>query len=308
MRTEHPYNQPQPGKQFFIFIAITLGMLIAGGFIGLGLIAMMYGSDIMMQVMQMNLSNPKNVQALWVLQIVSTTLPILLIPVVFARWVVREPQAYLKTGARFAPLLLMMVFFVMLFSSPIVEVVSNLNQRMVLPQFLKDLETWMRNSEQSGQKATEALLKMDTIWDLIKSVLLVGLFTAIAEEFMFRGGMQTIFIRWTRNHHAAIWITAAIFSAFHMEFYGFLPRLMLGILFGYFAYWSGSIWPAVWGHFLNNGSAVVITYLYQHKKTDISPTDQHVFNYTGYVLSIIITVFLLYTYRNMALAGDREHN
>ncbi|GAB2700048.1 hypothetical protein GCM10027037_25960 [Mucilaginibacter koreensis] len=308
MRTERPYNQPAPGTQFLIFIGITIGLLVLGGFIALALIALMYGGDTAAQVMQMNVSNPKAVQALWFLQVVSTTLPIFLIPVVFARWVVREPQAYLKANTHFAPSILMLVLLVMIFSSPIVEVLSNLNQRMVLPPFLRGLETWMRNSEQSAQKATEALLKMDTIWDLLKSLLLVGLFTAIAEEFMFRGGMQTIFIRWMRNHHAAIWITAALFSAFHMEFYGFLPRMMLGILFGYFAYWSGSIWPAVWAHFINNGSAVVITYLYQHKKTDINPTDQHVFNYTSYVLSIIITVFLLYTYRNMALAGNRERN
>ena len=106
--------------------------------------------------------------------------------------------------------------------------------------------------------------------------------------------MQTIFIRWTKNKHAAVWITAILFSAFHMEFFGFLPRLLLGVLFGYFVAWSGSIWPAIWGHFVNNGTIVVITYLSQHKLIGIGPDDQHVFNNVWYIISLVITLFLLF--------------
>ena len=109
-------------------------------------------------------------------------------------------------------------------------------------------------------------------------------------------------MRWTKNYHVAVWITAILFSAFHMEFFGFLPRLMLGVLFGYFVVWSGSIWTSVWAHFINNGTAVVVTYLYQHKKITINPDDQHVFNYTGYIISLVIVLFLLYVYRNITLS------
>jgi hypothetical protein len=86
-----------------------------------------------------------------------------------------------------------------------------------------------------------------------------------------------------------------------MEFFSFLPRVALGVFFGYFVAWSGSIWTSVWAHFLNNGSAVVITYLYQHKAISLNPDDQHVFNYGSYVFSLIIILILLYIYRNIAL-------
>ena len=135
---------------------------------------------------------------------------------------------------------------------------------------------------------------------MIRNVIIVGFLTAVAEEFMFRGVIQTIFTRWTKNYHAAIWITAILFSSFHMEFFGFLPRMMLGALLGYMVAWSGSIWPAVWGHFINNGTAVVVTYLYQHKKIKVNPDDQHMFNYAAYIFSLIIVLFLLFMYYKLA--------
>jgi membrane protease YdiL (CAAX protease family) len=153
---------------------------------------------------------------------------------------------------------------------------------------------------------TKAILKMDTLWEMLKNLFLIGFLTAIAEEFMFRGGLQTIMLRWTKNTHAAIWITAALFSAFHMEFYGFLPRMLLGGLFGYFVAWSGSIWPAVWGHFLNNGTAVVVTYLYQ-KKIKLNPDDSHTFSYGGYIFSLIIIIILLLVYKNAASGKKQAH-
>ena len=158
----------------------------------------------------------------------------------------------------------------------------------------------MREKEDAAQKLTAILLQMKTVGSMIRNVILVGLLTAIAEEFMFRGVIQTIFTRWTKNYHAAIWITAALFSSFHMEFFGFLPRMALGALLGYMVAWSGSIWPAVWGHFINNGTAVVVTYLYQHKKIKVNPDDQHMFKYSSYLFSLIIVVFLLLMYRYIA--------
>ena len=69
---------------------------------------------------------------------------------------------------------------------------------------------------------------------------------------------------------------------------------------GYMVAWSGSIWPAVWGHFINNGTAVVVTYLYQHKKIKVNPDDQHMFNYAAYIISLIIVLFLLFMYHKLA--------
>jgi membrane protease YdiL (CAAX protease family) len=73
------------------------------------------------------------------------------------------------------------------------------------------------------------------------------------------------------------------------------------VLFGYFVAWSGSIWPAVWAHFLNNGTAVVATYLFQHKIIRVNPDDQHLFSSAAYMFSFVIVLFLLFIYRKTAM-------
>ncbi|MES2267689.1 MAG: type II CAAX endopeptidase family protein [Bacteroidota bacterium] len=300
-----PVNQMSPAKQLLLFIAVFGGIFIVGNLLGFGLVAAIYGINILMDIARLNFSHPQSINALYILQVVTTTIPIFLAPVVFARWILRDTTNYIQPSLRFPMLLFVITFFVMLFSMPLIEVLSNINQQMVLPKWLSGLEQWMKNSEESARRVTEAILQMDSVWDCIKNVFLIGFLTAVAEEFMFRGVLQTIFQKITNNTHLAIWITALLFSAFHMEFYGFLPRTFLGALFGYFVAYSGSIWPAVWGHFLNNATAVISTYLYQKKLIKFSPDDSHLFSYTGYVFSAIIIIILLLVYKKVAQGSQK---
>jgi len=285
-----------PGMQLFVFALLFIGIYIVGNLIGAGIVTALYGLKTLMAVATVDTTTPHFLASLWILQIASTTLTIFSAAVVFAYYVIKEPQDYLKLSFRFSWILIVLVFAIMLISNPLIEFLSNLNQKMVLPPFLK----WMKDSEESAQKLTAALLQMKNVWDMILDVLAIGLLTAIVEEFMFRGVIQTILVRWTKSIHAAVWITAILFSAFHIEFFGFLPRMMLGVLFGYFVAWSGSIWTSVWAHFLNNGAAVVATYLFQQKIIKSDPDDQHLFNTGSYIISLVIVVFLLFVYRKTA--------
>jgi membrane protease YdiL (CAAX protease family) len=297
----NPDKQQHPSLQFLVFIALTFGVIFAGYLIGAAIVMILYGVNTVVDLAQLNLANPNAVTGLWILQIVSTTIPIIVSSLIFAYWIVKSPQEYLKQSFKFPLLLPVIVFCVMLISSPLIELLSNINQKMVLPHFLDGMQRWMRQAEDQAKKLTDVLLQMKTISSMLFKLLVVGLLTAIVEEFMFRGVIQTIFTKWTKNPHAAIWITAALFSAFHMEFFGFLPRMFLGVLFGYFVFWSGSIWTSVWAHFINNGTAVIVTYLYQNKMIRVNPDDQHIFNYGSYLFSLIIVLFLLYLYRTIAM-------
>jgi len=290
-----------PALQLFVFIVLFVVLLIIGNLIGLGIAMAEYGFNIVEDIQQLKLASPHIINTLWIIQIAGTTFPIFAAPVFFSFVIVREPQGYLKTKATFPWGLLLLVFLIMLVSNPAIEILSLINQKMQLPHFLSGVQKWMEDSENSAQKITEAMLQMKNIGDLVLNVLLIGLLTAVVEEFMFRGVIQTIFVRWTKNKHVAIWITAILFSAFHLEFFGFLPRLLLGALFGYFVAWSGSIWPAVWAHFLNNGTAVVATYLFQHKIIKVNPDDQHFFSTAGYLFSFLIMLLLLFIYRKIAI-------
>ena len=291
-----PYNQIHPGLQFLIFSALFILVLIVGNLIGAAIATALYGVNALADVLQLKLTSPHAAAVLWIVQTAGTTFPIIAAPVIFAVLIVREPAGYIKLTFRFHWVLLLVVLAVMFFSNPAIEFLSNLNQKMVLPPWLK----WMRDREDSAQKLMDVMLQMKTVWGLLFDVVLIGLVPAIIEEFMFRGVLQTIFVRWTKNVHAAVWITAILFSAFHMEFFGFLPRLLLGALFGYFVAWSGSIWPAVWAHFLNNATDVIVTYLYQHKHIQANPDDQHLFSTLGYLISFALMLNLLLLYKKIA--------
>jgi hypothetical protein len=286
----------RPGLQFLMFSLIFIGIFILGNLLGAGLIFVIYGSKTFMAIASLNVTAPHFNTAVWILQISGTTLPIFAAPVVFAYTLTNSPVNYLKPGFKFPWALLLLIFVIMFVSNPLIELLSNLNQKIPLPQWL----SWMKDNEKNDEKLMGALLQMKTIWGVIANVLAIGLLTAIVEELMFRGVLQTIFFRWTKNVHAAVWITAILFSAFHMEFFGFLPRLLLGVLMGYFVAWSGSVWTGVWAHFINNSTIVVVTYLFQHKLVNINPDDQHVFNYWGYAFGFALTLTLLLIYRSIA--------
>jgi len=123
------------------------------------------------------------------------------------------------------------------------------------------IETWMKNAEEQAGELTEAFLKVETVGGLLFNIFMIAFLPAIGEELLFRGVIQRIFTRWTQNVHWGIWISAILFSALHMQFYGFIPRMLLGVLFGYLLVWSGSMWLPIIAHFINNGVAVVIMYL-----------------------------------------------
>ena len=296
-----PYRRIHPGYQFLLLIGLLIFSLIVGTIGGMIIISVKYGFATFNYIVQENLTAPNVSTAIWILQFLGTTLPILVTPLIFAYFIVEQPDEYLKNSFDFPWLLIVLVFATMLLCNPLIEFLGNLNAKMVLPKFLHGVQEWMRKSEDDTKKLSDLMLQMNTFWNMIFDLLFIGLLTAIVEEFLFRGAMQTIFIRWFNNKHVAVWTTAILFSAFHMEFFGFLPRVLLGVLFGYFAVYSGSIWPAVWGHFVNNGTAVVVTYLFQHKLINVSPDDEHSFTSIGYVISAVITVFLLVVYRNIAV-------
>jgi len=311
--TDHPINpiphkQIAPGLQFLILTGLLIGLLILGSIIGIAFIGAKYGLNALTDILQSKLTVPHADTILWILQFTGTTFPILVTPIIFSYFIVGEPEDYMKNHFHFPWALIVIVLLAMVAAMPLIEYLGNLNAKMVLPKFLKSVEDWMKESEKETEKLSDEMMQMNTFSDMIYNLLFIGLLTAIVEEILFRGCFQTIFFRWTSNMHAAIWITAIIFSAFHMEFYGFLPRMVLGLLFGYFTAWSGSIWPAIWAHFVNNGTIVVLTYLSQQKLTSFDFTQPQVFTNGGYIISFVLTLLLLLIYWYISSKWHAAHN
>ena len=144
---------------------------------------------------------------------------------------------------------------------PLINFVGEINNQMDLPASMDGLEKWMRTMEESAKVLTEKFMKVEGIPGLLFNVFMIAVLPALGEELLFRGVIQRIFTTMTRNIHWGIWIAAFIFSAFHMQFYGFLPRLLLGAMFGYLLVWTGTMWAPILAHFVNNTMGVVGYYL-----------------------------------------------
>lgn len=152
----------------------------------------------------------------------------------------------------------------MFVSLPVTNQLTVWNEAMKLGGPFETLETWMKTLEDTAAAATEKMLNVDTIGGLLANLLIIALIPAVGEELTFRGVLQQSLTRGIKNPHVAILLSAAIFSFIHFQFYGFLPRMFLGILLGYMFYITGSLWTSILMHFLNNGTAVVLYYL-NHK-------------------------------------------
>ena len=156
---------------------------------------------------------------------------------------------------------------------PFINAMGEFNNQISLPAVFSNIEIWMRAMENNAAILTEYFLKMDSVIDLAINLFVIAFMAAITEELFFRGVLQTVLIKAT-NIHIGVWGAAILFSAIHMQFYGFIPRAILGGVLGYMFIWSGSLWVPIIGHFVNNGAAVLLSYYIQ--KGAINKEIEHV--------------------------------
>ncbi len=177
-------------------------------------------------------------------------------------------------------------------SIPVTTTLTTWNEGMKLGGALQALEDMMKALEESAAALTEQMLNVDTIGGLLLNLLVIALIPAIGEELTFRGVLQQGLTR-RMNPHVAIILTAAIFSFIHFQFYGFLPRMFLGVLLGYMFYVSGSLWPSILMHFLNNGTSVLLYYLCNKGVIDDAEHFGETTNVWLIAASAVITVALV---------------
>ena len=143
---------------------------------------------------------------------------------------------------------------------PVTSFTGQINSEMRLPDTLSGIEHWMTKQEEKADNIIDLLIPAKTLTVMFLNLLLIALIPAVGEELIFRGVFQKIFSGLFKSDHAAIWVTSILFSTIHLQFYGFIPRLILGLVFGYLFYWSGTLWLPVISHFVNNAFPVILTY------------------------------------------------
>ena len=146
---------------------------------------------------------------------------------------------------------------VLFFSIPFQEAVIYWNQNVSLPSFLNGFEQMARAMEAQAEATSRIMLSNTSSIALIVNILIIGVAAGVSEELLFRGCFQRLLVTGGINHHIAIWTVAFVFSFIHFQFFGFVPRLLLGAYFGYLLYWSKSVWIPAIAHSLNNIMVVI---------------------------------------------------
>lgn len=182
---------------------------------------------------------------------------------------------------------------------PFNEIVIDWNKMLALPKILEGTEHWMLQKERSKQLMTTKMLDINSLPQLVCALLVTALIAAVGEEVFFRGIVQRKLIHGTNSKHLAIWLTAGLFSAIHLQFYGFFPRLLLGALFGYLYFYSGNLWIPILAHFTNN-SLFVLSNVFNQEISQASDVAQ-IFSdrWAMAALSIFLSVALLFYFRKI---------
>ncbi len=181
----------------------------------------------------------------------------------------------------------------MLSAVPLINWLGELNAQVQLPASWSALENWMKQMEREAEQLTHTFLAMESPGTLLLNIVLIALIPAIGEELLFRGAVQRILSEWTKNKHWGIWISALLFSALHLQFYGFIPRMLMGAVLGYSLLWTGSLWVPICGHFVNNASAVLLSYYEQ--RGSISPEVEHIGESSGCYVWLLLSAVLVGT-------------
>lgn len=243
-----------------------------------------------------DLSNPESMQILKFFQVVQA-IGLFIIPPIILGWLFHgNISEYLHLKKSFSLASFLLVLLLMFFAAPFINLVGELNQNMLFPEWLSGVEEWMKDSEEKAEQLTKAFLKVDGLGGLMFNLFMIALLPALGEEFLFRGVIQRIFTKMTMNSHWGVWLSAILFSGLHMQFYGFVPRMLLGVLFGYLLVWSGSMWLPILAHLLNNGIAVIAMYMVDHNM--LNPEMEEIGSSSGsYYMAVLslglIVVFMI---------------
>ena len=252
--------KPFPQLMFSLFVMVVsvlvfmlLAIILAIPFVGL--------SSLMTNLTPAGMGTPEGLVFLKYIQVVQS-IGLFVIPALILGWLYHGNfSEYLQINRTTAFNSYLYVGLAGLLLIPLINYVGEINSHMQFPEFLSGVEDWMRTKEDEAKVLTDKFLKAEGISGLLFNVFMVAVLPAVGEELLFRGVIQRIFTNMTKNYHWGIWIAAFIFSAIHIQFYGFLPRMLLGAMFGYLLIWTGTMWAPILAHFVNNTMGVVGYYL-----------------------------------------------
>ena len=281
-----------PNRSPWLRILLVLGLVMLGAFWGqlLGLKIAFSGAEQL--ALTSNQLPPRS--SLLILQAVTAGCTFIVAPLLYLRFFASRDEKLLFPWRRSyaSPLLLVLGLFLafMVVNTWFVR----WNMAIKLPAWLREFEIWAQEQEGMRQQLTTLLTTFHSPADLGVSILVIGIIPAIGEELLFRGIIQKLCYQITHNIHGAIAVSALAFSAIHLQFYGFVPRFLLGALFGYIYWWTKDLFFPIAAHFFNNAFMLFLLFLYQRGAIQQDITTPAVPPTAVLLLAILLVIILSY--------------
>lgn len=281
---------------FLVFILSIIGFQVIGPVIGLFLALPFYDGSLV--DFQSDLLNPDNNPALktplFIMQACASLIGLVVVPLAYL-WVAEKKKVslFFEKRLRLFPIILSGIIVISFMGVNALFIDWNAN--IDFPDFMSGFEQWAQKTEALAKRMTDFLTDFDHPGQFVMAFIVIAIIPAFGEELLFRGFIQNSLYNSTKNIHLAIWVAAILFSTIHMQFYGFVPRMLLGALFGYLYYWSGNLIVPVFAHFINNGLTLILLYFYDLDliETDITNTEASPL-YTVGIFAIITAVLVFY--------------
>jgi membrane protease YdiL (CAAX protease family) len=297
------YREP-PLYQLFVSIMIVLGIGITFSVILVQAGMKIFSSNLTVLEKAPTALNNSDFAFLRYLLIIQD-ISLLIIPSIIILWLMKPESDARIPGLRIPQLKEIGLVVILTFCIfPVTSFTGQINSAMHLPGWLSGVEHWMIEKEDKADNLIDMLIVSNTFWAMMLNLLTIALIPAISEELIFRGVFQKIFNNLFKSGHIAIWFTAFIFSTIHFQFFGFIPRFILGLVFGYLFFWSGTLWLPVISHFINNAFPVILTYIQSMEKLNTSSHTSLWKQAFALPLPLVIILVILFYFRNKSKEYD----
>lgn len=272
----------KPGRRLLLFfLTYVVGMILTA-----------FVAQLLMHIG----AGGKEVAMLRIATVLQDILVFILPPLITALIITRQPVKLLAVGTAPSGKLVLAAIATLIVASPAMSWLVEWNQSLHLPESMSALESKIRAMEDAAGAAVQTIMGAPTPGNMLVNVLIIGILAGFSEELFFRGGLQRLLSTANMSPAAAIWISALIFSALHMQFFGFFPRLLLGAFFGYLLVWSGSVWLPILIHALNNSLYVILQQTTGSGEPDLTISSTGTLE--TLVSAVLAAALIYYMYKN----------
>jgi len=292
------YSQINHFSKFILLITLVFTFLLFSLLLGILVLVPFYGSGVISLLSNPNYNDASVINAMKVLQILNMAGGLLLPAVIYMWLCTPGTKTYSVFSNPVSASVIALSGLLIVLAQPLIGWTNELNSYLSLPEWLSFVETWMKTAEKQGEIITEAFLSTISINGLLLNIFMIAILPAFAEEILFRGALARLFKDWTKNIHVAVILSSFIFAAIHLQFYGFLPRFLLGMSLGYLFFWSGSLWLPIVAHFTNNFLSVLVEFLFRkgiiHTNAENFGMDNAAWLTIISILSVTVVLYLIY--------------